>query len=303
MTWKKVFLLQWPGSTRTPRRFISRTASLPKSVRPSHTGGSRRSQDVVAAGPGELQHPQSQSVGLVQQSQVALDGLAALKAHQHRGAARLVGAHDVLRAPRQQERFGVGVDDRADAPHLLPRRFREAGVLVQGPLPVLDVRKDAGVHGRQGHLAGQAGKVHGEQVLLVAVVVVPDEHGRGAVEVLRRRGVAHRRGASPRRAALHEGEGVAAEDGCRRLGAEPAGRPHGGDPRGHVVALCEVRPVGAEHDPVRSGRLDQRLQRRGAWVQRSQVGVHVRILGDEGAGFRRVLGREGARARGAPARC
>ena len=124
-------------------------------------------------------------------------GLPSLEAQQHRGSPGVVGVLDVPGAPRQQERVGVGVDDRADVPHLPPRRFRETGVLVEGALAVLHIRKDAGVHGGQRHLAGQAGAVHGEQRPFVAVVVVPDEHRRGPVQSIGARRLAHRRGVSP----------------------------------------------------------------------------------------------------------
>ena len=107
-----------------PRRFISRTTSSPKRVRPPCCGASvAESAQAVFFGVGDRHVAGARGVELAQGGERVMDRVPPLHADQRGDPAGLVDAHDVVGRAGQLEGVGVALDQAVDVVDLLERRL------------------------------------------------------------------------------------------------------------------------------------------------------------------------------------
>ena len=164
-------------STIIPRRFISRTTSRPKSVRPPCTPGDGSEQSargigpvgVLGVGQGHVAH--ALSVEFAQQREAVLDRIATLDAHQHREAALLDRAAHVAGAGRQHRALRMRRDLRLDRRDHVEGAPRRPAALGRGLADV--VRGD--VDREEGRIEAAAARAIEVEVGAVVAVVAPGQ--------------------------------------------------------------------------------------------------------------------------------
>ena len=121
----------WLRSTIMPSRFISRTTSRPKALRPptaGHVGRRVRPRRVVVVGQRQVAHPEH--VQHPQGAEGAADRVAALGPEQRRDAAGLPRPLDLVGGARERQPVGIRRDHAVHAVDLL-ERGRDGGVALQ----------------------------------------------------------------------------------------------------------------------------------------------------------------------------
>ncbi len=154
-------------STIMPRRFISRTTCLPKSVSPLCSGclrggvGPRR---VPGVGEGHVAHPQVEIDA--QHRQVGVDRLPAFEAHQDRDPSPLLRRLNLLRRRRHLQHIRV-------ARHFPPHRVD----LLQRPANGFGGRIAARVGPQREKQAGDATLAHARNIHLPEIVALGEPVG------------------------------------------------------------------------------------------------------------------------------